>query len=139
MRGGQWGVGWQGGSILISQGLRVCLFLWDAGPTCTLSIMESDIRTSMDPQSAFGNFAFVGPFVCLLSMSRSPDLMVVVFGPCPPQRRHRSCSTPRRYTPSSETNSSNFASYTLSRQPERTQNLSASSSATPRLCRLGAH
>ncbi len=83
MRGGQWRglVGrWQ--SILIIAGVEgtICSYgsLWTGptGPTIHSPIMESDICESMDPQSRFGKFAIMGPFVCLAFLTRSHDLII---------------------------------------------------------------
>jgi hypothetical protein len=78
------GVGRRVASILISlagvAGLFVLMGAYGHGPTGPTIIMESHICEYMDPQSRFGNFAIMGPFVCLAALarflSRSPDLII---------------------------------------------------------------
>ncbi len=74
MRGGQLR-GWlaDGEHSYIAGVAELFVLMGARDPQWTLSNMESDICESMDPQSRFGNFAIMGPFVCLarfLSRSR---------------------------------------------------------------------
>jgi hypothetical protein len=47
--------------ILIAQGLRGCLFLWEHGPTRYSVIYGRSHMRIHGPTTRFGNFAFVGP------------------------------------------------------------------------------
>jgi hypothetical protein len=71
------GVGRRVASIFISlagvAGLFVLMGAYGhgpTGPTMHSPIMEGHICEYMDPQSRFGNFAIMGPFVCLAALAR---------------------------------------------------------------------
>lgn len=62
MRGGQWGGRLTRGKHSYSAEVAGLFVLMGAvDPQRTRSIMEGDICVPMDPQSIFGNFAFMGP------------------------------------------------------------------------------